>query len=183
MGSKRSQSRESLAHTPPMHTLLLMVPHWILVLIPWPPSVSTLPGSHNFVSLSLPRNFELCPPFPSLVSTGYQLCLIKPLLWSVFRSLGLLHPGPFPFDAILLSPASQPLCTHCCCYAGAKYSPPSGSKHVGRAFGDAEASRDMAWPNREKRGAWGHLDCSRTHLTPPQVTCVTYPLPSTGSGH
>lgn len=73
--------------------------------------------------------------FPAL--QGYPLHSI---------SLGLLRPvaGPLPLGVILPSPVSQLLCTHCYCYAGAKYNPPSGSIHVSRAFGDAEASRDTA---------------------------------------
>lgn len=73
--------------------------------------------------------------FPAL--QGYQLHPI---------SLSLLRPvaGPFPLGVVLPSPVSQLLCTHCYCYAGAKYNPPSGSIHVSRAFGDAEASRDTA---------------------------------------
>lgn len=110
------------------------------------------------------------------MSTSSQPCIHsfsapphQPLLWSAFRKpQSLASRGwAFPFGCVLLSPASRLLCTHCCCSVGAKYNPPSSSIHVGRAFGDAEASRDMAWPDREKRGTWGHLDGLRTSLSPP----------------
>lgn len=144
-------------------------------------SINRSTGSHNFVPLSLPRSSV--HHFLAL-HRGYRPHPVSLCSGASSEASGSVSCGwATPFRCVLLSPASQRLCTHCCCYAGAKYNPPSGSTLAGRAFGDAVASRDMAWPDREKRGVWGHLGCSRISLTPPQVTQATYPLPSTGSGH
>lgn len=152
-----------------MHTTLLMVPHWLdsgshsLV-----PSVSTLLAPTTLFPSVCLETSSFVHQFPALHPQLLSSTPSASTLERLRKPQSLAIRGwAFPFGCVLLSPASRLLCTHCCCSVGAKYNPPSGSIHVGRAFGDAEASRDMAWPDREKRGTWGHLDGLRTSLSPP----------------